>query len=82
MADGLLDFISVTSGSIYTGHLTRPGLFQPPGFAAHLAAGIKAAVALPVFAQGSIVDPEMAATLLVEGKADAVEMTDVYKRQA
>ncbi|MFZ1492342.1 MAG: NAD(P)-binding protein [Candidatus Competibacter denitrificans] len=74
-ADGLLDFISVTSGSIYTGHLTRPGLFQPPGFAAHLAAGIKAAVALPVFAQGSIVDPEMAATLLVEGKADAVEMT-------
>ncbi|MER2601754.1 MAG: NAD(P)-binding protein, partial [Candidatus Competibacter phosphatis] len=74
-SDGLLDFISVTSGSIYTGHLTRPGLYQPPGFAVHLAAGIKAAVALPVFAQGSIVDPEMAAALLADGKADAVEMT-------
>ncbi len=73
--DGLLDFISVTSGGIYTGHLTRPGLYQPPGFAVHLAAGIKAAVALPVFTQGSIVDPEMAAALLAEGKADAVEMT-------
>ncbi|MCP5196117.1 MAG: NAD(P)-binding protein [Gammaproteobacteria bacterium] len=73
--DGLLDFISVTSGGIYTSHLTRPGLYQPPGFAVHLAAGIKTAVALPVFAQGSIVDPEMAATLLAQGQADAVEMT-------
>ena len=74
-SDGLIDFISVTSGSIYTSHLTRPGLYQPPGFAVPLAAGIKAAVALPVFAQGSIVDPEMAAALLADGKADAVEMT-------
>ncbi|CDH43835.1 tRNA-dihydrouridine synthase [Candidatus Contendibacter odensensis] len=73
--DGLLDFISVTSGSIYTGHITRPGLYQPPGFAVHLAAQIKAAVKLPVFAQGSIVDPVMATALLAEGKADAVEMT-------
>lgn len=73
--DGLLDFISVTSGSIYTGHVTRPGLYQPPGFAVHLAAGIKAAVALPVFAQGSIVDPAMAAHVLATGQADAVEMT-------
>ncbi len=73
--DALFDFISVTSGSIYTGHITRPGLYQPPGFAVHLAALVKAAVKLPVFAQGSIVDPEMAATLLAEGKADAVEMT-------
>jgi mycofactocin system FadH/OYE family oxidoreductase 2 len=73
--DRLIDFISVTSGSIYTSHLTRPGLYQPPGFAIPLAAGIKAAVALPVVAQGSIVDPEMAAALLADGKADAVEMT-------
>ncbi len=73
--DGRLDFISVTSGSIYTGHLTRPGLYMPPGFAVHLAAMIKAVVALPVFAQGSIVEPAMAAELLATGKADAVEMT-------
>jgi len=74
-ADGGLDFISVTSGSIYSGHLTRPGLYAPPGFAAHLAAGIKAAVSVPVFAQGSIVDPGMAAGLVARGEADAVEMT-------
>jgi 2,4-dienoyl-CoA reductase-like NADH-dependent reductase (Old Yellow Enzyme family) len=59
----------VTSGSIYTGHVTRPGLYQPPGFAVHLAAQIKAAVKLPVFAQGSIVDPAMAAALLADGQS-------------
>lgn len=74
-AEGLISFISVTSGSIFTGHLTRAGLFAPPGHAAHLAAAIKALVTVPVFAQGSIVDPAMAAGLLVEGVADAVEMT-------
>lgn len=70
-----LDYISVTSGSIFTGHLTRAGLYMPPGYAAHLAGTIKAAVTVPVFAQGSIVDPRMAAGLLVEQQADAVEMT-------
>lgn len=74
-ADTHLDFISVTSGSIFTGHLTRAGLYMPPGYAAHLAGTIKAAVDVPVFAQGSIVDPRMAAGLLVEQQADAVEMT-------
>jgi len=74
-SDKSLDFISVTSGSIYSGHLTRPGLYVPPGFANELAGGIKAAVSLPVFAHGSLVDPGMAANLLTENKADAVEMT-------
>ncbi|MBK8211129.1 MAG: NAD(P)-binding protein [Rhodospirillales bacterium] len=74
-ADGTIDFVSVTSGSIYSGHLTRPGLYASPGFAAHLAGMIKAAVPIPVFAQGSIVDPEMAAGLVLQGQADAVEMT-------
>lgn len=73
--DGGIDYISVTSGSIYSTHLTRAGLYMPPGYAAHLAGTIKAAVSLPVFAQGSIVDPKMAAGLLVEEQADAVEMT-------
>ncbi len=73
--DGAIDFVSVTSGSIYTTHQTRPGLFAPPGFAAPLAALIKSAVRVPVIAQGSIVDPAMAAALLAEDQADAVEMT-------
>lgn len=74
-SEGQLDFISVTSGSIYSGHLTRPGLYMLPGFALSLAANIKTAVDLPVFAQGSIVDPHMAAQAVTEQQADAVEMT-------
>ena len=73
--DGMIDFISVTSGSIYSGHMTRPGLYAPAGFAAHLAGVVKAAVPVPVFAQGSIVDPDVAATLVLHHHADAVEMT-------
>ena len=73
--DGVIDFISVTSGSIFSGHMTRPGLYASPGFAAHLAGVIKRAVSVPVFAQGSIVDAAMAAALIHDGSADAVEMT-------
>ncbi|MCG8350446.1 MAG: FAD-dependent oxidoreductase [Chloroflexales bacterium] len=74
-SDGQIDFISVTSGGIYTRHMTRAGLFAPPGHAAHLAAQIKTGVQALVFAQGSIVDSLMATGLLVEGQADAIEMT-------
>ncbi len=74
-SDGQIDYVSVTSGSIFSTHMTRAGLYMPPGYAAHLAATIKAAVQVPVWAQGSIVDPRMAAGLLVEGQADAIEMT-------
>ncbi len=74
-AGGALDFLSVTSGSIFTAHQTRPGLFMPPGFAVPLAANIKHAVAVPVIAQGSIVDAGMAGAILTARDADAVEMT-------
>ncbi|MBK8174720.1 MAG: NAD(P)-binding protein [Rhodospirillales bacterium] len=74
-SEGRVDFISVTSGSIYSAHLTRPGLYMPPAFAAHLAAGIKAAVAVPVIAQGSIADAQTAMSLIEHETADAVEMT-------
>jgi mycofactocin system FadH/OYE family oxidoreductase 2 len=73
--DGLLDFISVTSGGIYSMHNTRAGLYKPPGYGAHLAKLIKSEVQVPVVAQGSIVDPEMAATLIGDSQVDAVEMT-------
>ncbi|MGB0385009.1 MAG: FAD-dependent oxidoreductase [Ardenticatenaceae bacterium] len=73
--DGHIDFLSITSGSIFTREMTRAGLFAPPGYSAHLAASIKALVNIPVFAQGSIVEPTMAASLINEGQADAVEMT-------
>lgn len=73
--DGGIDFISVTSGSIYSSHQTRPGLSMPPGFAVPLAGVIRQAVSLPVIAQGSIVDAQMAAEIVGQGQTDAVEMT-------
>ncbi len=75
VADGGLDFLSLTTGSIFSSHLTRPGLYSQPGFAVPLAETIKHAVPLPVFAQGSIVDPAAAAAIVAGGSADAVEMT-------
>ncbi len=71
------DFVSVTSGSIYSLHMTRAGLYAAPGHSAGLAATIKAKLQdrVPVFAQGSVVDADMAESLLSEGKADLVEMT-------
>jgi mycofactocin system FadH/OYE family oxidoreductase 2 len=74
-SDGKIDFLSVTSGSIYSSHQTRPGLHMPPGFAVPLARVIKEAVHLPVVAQGSIVDPSLAADIVGQGQADAVEMS-------
>ncbi|TVR97118.1 MAG: FAD-binding protein [Rhodospirillales bacterium] len=74
-ADGRIDAISVTSGSIYSAHQTRAGLFGSPGSAAALAQGIKQAVSVPVIAQGSIVDADQAAAIVGTGQADAVEMT-------
>lgn len=73
--DGVLDFVSVTSGSIYSGYQTRPGLFMAAGFAVPLAEVVKQAVSVPVFAQGSIVEPMMALAIVRQGQADAVEMT-------
>jgi 2,4-dienoyl-CoA reductase-like NADH-dependent reductase (Old Yellow Enzyme family) len=70
-----VDFVSVTSGSIYTLHMTRAGLYAPPGYSAHLAGPIRAVTGLPTFAQGSIVEPAMAEELIVAGTADAAEMT-------
>lgn len=72
---GQIDFISVTSGSIFTLHMTRAGLYAPPGYSARLAGPIRAATGLPTFAQGSIVDPAMAEGLIADGTADAAEMT-------
>jgi 2,4-dienoyl-CoA reductase (NADPH2) len=74
-AGGQIDFLSVTSGSIYTMHMTRAGLYAPPGYSAPLAGPIRAATGLPTFAQGSIVDPAMAEDLIASGAADAAEMT-------
>jgi mycofactocin system FadH/OYE family oxidoreductase 2 len=73
---GLVDYLSVVTGSIYSVEATRAGLHQPPGYALELAAAVRGAVdGLPVFASGSLVDPEQASAAIAAGKADACEMT-------
>ncbi|KWX05510.1 hypothetical protein TH66_02210 [Carbonactinospora thermoautotrophica] len=74
---GLVDYIVVVRGSIYSVSATRPDLHTEPGFNMELCRGIRAAVAgrVPVVLQGSVVDPAQAEQALADGVADLVEMT-------
>ena len=79
-----LDYLVVTRGSIYSVEKTRPDFHEPPGFNIDVCRTVRAELlgsgqAVPVFLQGSIVDPGQADWAL-EGDiesavADAVEMT-------
>jgi 2,4-dienoyl-CoA reductase (NADPH2) len=73
----LIDYLVVVRGAIYSAAATRPDAHMPPGFNLALARDIRGAVAgaIPVFAQGSIVDPAMAEQALADGSCDGVEMT-------
>ena len=71
-----VDYLSVTSGSIYTPEETRAGLHRPPGYLLELAAAVRARLdGLPVLAGGSLVDPTQAADAIAGGQVDACEMT-------
>jgi mycofactocin system FadH/OYE family oxidoreductase 2 len=72
---GGVDYLSVSVGSIYTLHLTRPTMHTPEAFAAEHAANLKNTIAMPVLLGGRIHNPELAERLLNEDKADLVEMT-------
>jgi 2,4-dienoyl-CoA reductase-like NADH-dependent reductase (Old Yellow Enzyme family)/thioredoxin reductase len=64
------------SGGIYDSPVpvTTGPMALPRGNMVHLAAGIKKVVNVPVIAVGRINDPELAETILKEGKADLVSM--------
>jgi 2,4-dienoyl-CoA reductase-like NADH-dependent reductase (Old Yellow Enzyme family)/thioredoxin reductase len=64
------------SGGIYDSPVpvTTGPMALPRGNMVHLAAGIKKVVNVPVIAVGRINDPELAETILQEGKADLVSM--------
>ena len=77
---GKLDYISMMMGSIYSLDKAWASMHTPPGFAAHLATGLRKALGeaglnLPVIATGRLQDPMLAADLLAEESADLVEMT-------
>jgi len=78
-----VDYLAVVRGSIYSGPATRPDLHTEPGFGLELSRQIRAAVkgdgevgeAVPVAAQGSLVNPGQAQWAIGDGAADLAEMT-------
>ncbi len=84
---GLVDYLVVVRGSIYSVSATRPDLHTEPGFAIELCRQVRTAVragevrgdirggTVPVILQGSMVDPAAASRALADGAADLVEMT-------
>jgi mycofactocin system FadH/OYE family oxidoreductase 1 len=81
---GLVDYLVVVRGSIYSVPATRPDLHSEPGFGLELCRQVRAAVkeagggdegTIPVVLQGSVVDPTQAQRALADGVADLVEMT-------
>src|SRR6266849_7309332 len=76
VATGRIDYLTITMGSIFSTHMFpfHASMHTPPGYAAHLAASIKAAVDVPVFAAGRIMNAAQAERILAEEQADGVEM--------
>ncbi len=74
--EGLFDYVVAVRAPAFDVGGTRPDGHTEPGFAVPLARQLRAALddAL-VVAQGSIVDAEMAESVLAESAADLIEMT-------
>jgi mycofactocin system FadH/OYE family oxidoreductase 1 len=78
--DGLVDYVAVVRGSIFSVASTRPDGHTPPAFNVDLARQVRdglsgAGVGVPVMLQGSVVDLADAEAALETGAADLVEMT-------
>jgi mycofactocin system FadH/OYE family oxidoreductase 2 len=75
-ATGRIDYLTITMGSILSTQMFpfHASMHTPPGYAVQLAASIKAAVTIPVFAAGRIMTVAQAQRILAEGQADGVEM--------
>lgn len=74
---GMVDYIAVVRGSIFTVAETRPDCHTQPGFNADLTSLIRQAVPtrVAIVAQGSLVETQICEDLLTSSTADFVEMT-------
>jgi 2,4-dienoyl-CoA reductase (NADPH2) len=72
---GLVDYVAVVRGSIFSVASTRPDGHTPPAFNTGLARQVRAGLSVPVMLQGSVVDLSDAEAALESGAADLVEMT-------
>jgi mycofactocin system FadH/OYE family oxidoreductase 2 len=73
-ATGTIDFMDLSLSTFYNLYLVGGSMHMPLGYAVPLAAGIKEAVRLPVFATGRINDPLLAEKILAAGQADMIGM--------
>nr|BBH95561.1 oxidoreductase [Thermogemmatispora argillosa] len=73
---GRVHYLTVTQGSILSTHLFpfHASMHVAPGYAVELAAAVKEAVSIPVFAAGRIMDAGQAEAIIAAGQADGVEM--------
>ena len=71
-----IDYMTITMGSILSSHMFpfNATMHIAPGYAVHLAAAMKTAVNIPIFAAGRIMSVAQAEHVLREGQADGVEM--------
>jgi len=72
-----IDLVHISSGVMGMGDQSRhtfPTYLDPRGTNIHLAAALKPRVNVPIVVVGSISDPEIAESVIVEGKADFVAM--------
>jgi mycofactocin system FadH/OYE family oxidoreductase 2 len=73
-ATGAIDFMDLSLSTFYNLYLVGGSMHMPLGYAVPLAAGIKEAIRLPVFATGRINDPALAENILAAGQADMIGM--------
>jgi mycofactocin system FadH/OYE family oxidoreductase 2 len=73
-ASGAIDFVDLSLSTFYNLYLVGGTMHMPLGYAVPLAAGIKEAIGLPVFATGRINDPLLAEKVLANGQADMIGM--------
>ncbi len=67
-------YLSVSAGVYGSSQLTIPSMYVEPGCFVHLAQAVKETVSIPVVSAGRIKDPQLAETVIAEGKSDLVAM--------
>ncbi len=67
-----IDALNIDAGAYETHEWVHPSGYTPPGSMVHLAEMVKKAVKIPVIAVGKLQFPDLAETVLREGKADFI----------
>jgi 2,4-dienoyl-CoA reductase (NADPH2) len=70
-----VDYLVVVRGSIYSAEKTRPDFHEPAGFNIETCRRVTQAVGVPVFLQGSLIDPGQAEWAISDSVCAGVEMT-------